>query len=226
VGIQDILELLQTNYCERAGPGAFDEPLNAVSNLAFVIAAALAVSQIRAFPPVSRGAKLLPWSLVAVSLASTIYHTLRSPVTFILDLLFLILFILGAIFLVLRKVMTKASVTAVVGALFIGIQIILLIFIPNDYLNGSISHLVTFVFVLLLMGLVANRYASLLKESVLISAFYALAIVFRTIDMALCTSLPIGTHFMWHIMGATAGFFVIRFVLMLEVASQRHLSEM
>jgi hypothetical protein len=219
VGIQDIFEILQTTYCERAGPGAFDEPLNAITNLAFVIAAALAGSRIKAYPTVSPWTRLLPWSLVAVAIASTVYHTLRSPITFAFDLLSLIVFILGAIFLVLRRAVVNTLQAAVIGILFLGFQIVLLILLPNDVLNGSISHLVTFLFVLLLMRLIANRYGSIISEGMPVAALYAVAIVFRTIDLTICPRLPIGTHFLWHLTGAVAGFFAIRFVLMLEMAS-------
>jgi hypothetical protein len=156
---------------------------------------------------------------VAVSLASTVYHTLRSPVTFVLDVLFLTIFILGAIFLVLRRVMVKASAVVFVGAAFVVFQIVLLIILPQDLLNGSISHLFTFLFVLLLMGLIAYRFGSLIRAGVPVVALYVVAIVFRTIDLTLCPWLPIGTHFLWHITGAVAGFFTIRLVLMLEMAS-------
>lgn len=218
MNLLDLLELLQTPYCERVGYGPFDEPLNAISNLAFVIAAVLAAKHIRAFPDTPCGAKWLPWILGAVAVGSTLYHTLRSPVTFVVDLLPLITFVLAGIFLVLRRFMAKLSEAVVVATAFIGLQIVVLIIAPNDFLNDSTPHVLTFVFILLLMVPIARRYYSLLWQVVPIVAFYALGIVFRTIDMVLCQWLPFGTHFLWHIAGAATGYYVVRFVSLSEVA--------
>jgi hypothetical protein len=205
------------------GHGPFDEPLNAISNLAFAIAAVLAAMRIRAFPGASSGAKRLSWTLGAVAVGSTLYHTFRSPVTFVVDLLPLIAFILGALFLVLRRFMAKPSEAIVVGTVFIGLQIIVLILVPNDFLNGSTPHMLTFGFVLLLLVPIVQRYDSLVWQVVPIATLYALGFVFRTVDMALCPWLPTGTHFLWHIAGAAAGYSVVRFVSMLEVAIQADL---
>jgi hypothetical protein len=220
VNLLTLLELLQTLYCERVGHGPFDEPLNAISNLAFAIAAVLAAMRIRAFPGASSGAKQLPWTLGAVAVGSTLYHTFRSPVTFVVDLLPLIAFILGAIFLVLRRIMTRSSEVIGVGTAFIGLQIVVLFVVPNDYLNGSTPHVLTFGFILLLMVPITRRYGSLVLQVVPIATLYALGIVFRTVDMALCPWLPTGTHFLWHIAGAAAGYSIVRFVSMIEVAVQ------
>jgi hypothetical protein len=161
--------------------------------------------------------------LGAVAVGSTLYHTFRSPVTFVVDLLPLITFILGAIFLVLRRFLAKPSEVILVSTAFIGLQIVVLIFVPNDFLNDSTPHVLTFGLILLLMVPIARRYGSLVWQVVPIATLYALGIVFRTVDMALCPWLPIGTHFLWHIAGAATGYCVVRFVSMNEVAAQAEL---
>ena len=43
---------------------------------------------------------------------------------------------------------------------------------------------------------------------------YALALVFRVIDEAVCPAVPIGTHFLWHSLNGFAAYLAIRcFVL-------------
>ena len=216
-----LLEILQTTYCERSGFGPFDEPLNVISNLAFAIAAVLAARPMRAFPGISPAARLLPWSLATVALGSTIYHTYRSAVTFVVDLLFLSAFIVLSIYLVLRKLLVSTSDAALLSTAFVGLQIALLILVPNDFLNGSTPHVATLLFLLQIKALTAHRYSSIEWYVVPLVIFYALAVVFRTIDMTICPWLPAGSHFLWHISASAAGFFVVRFVTLIEVATRR-----
>ena len=49
-----------------------------------------------------------------------------------------------------------------------------------------------------------SRRAALLGGMALISAIVALT--FRTIDLSVCASLPIGTHFLWHSFLSAGGF--------------------
>lgn len=207
----------QTTYCERSGPGPFDEPINVISSLAFAIAAVLAAGRMQGLPGLSRGARLLPWSLAMVSIGSTLYHTYRSPLTFLGDVIPLVVFIAGSIYLVLRKVLDGTAEIVLVSTGFVGFQIILLNLVPSDFLNGSTPHLINLLFISPIMALTIQRYDSLVLNVVAIGVFYALAFVFRTVDLSMCPWLPLGTHFLWHIAGAAAGFFVIRLVFVIEV---------
>lgn len=66
------------SYCERTGPGLWAEPLNAVSNLAFVVAAVVVLRRLRriAAPaaPVSV-VVLLVGLLPVIGVGSFIFHT-------------------------------------------------------------------------------------------------------------------------------------------------------
>jgi hypothetical protein len=116
--------------------------------------------------------------------------------------------------------MEKPSEAIIVSTAFIGLQIAGLILVPNDFLNDSTPHMLTLGLILMLMVPITRGFGSLVWRIVPIATFYALAIVFRTVDLAVCPMLPIGTHFLWHIAGAATGYFVVRFVSMLEVAVQ------
>jgi hypothetical protein len=214
------IELVQTPYCERLGPGPLAEPLNAVSNLAFIIAAVLAARRMREFANLSPEIRLLPWSLGVVAVGSTLYHTYRSPVTYILDVVPLTAFIAGSIFLVLRRVLGATSKALGVGAVFVLLQLLILIFVPMHFLNGSAPYLVAVLFIPLIMAWIARRYGSLAWQVIPVAVLFALAFVFRTIDGIVCPWLPVGTHFLWHITAAAAAYYVIRLVVSIEVADQ------
>ena len=88
-------------YCERTAPGFWNEPVNAVSNLAFIIAAVWAL-------PVALGrSRRDPLELLLIGLGgligvgSFLFHTLASPAAELVDVLpiwsFVTLFVLTVI---------------------------------------------------------------------------------------------------------------------------------
>jgi hypothetical protein len=218
LNLWSLIRLVQTPYCERLGPGPFAEPLNALSNLAFVIVAVLAAGRMREFANLSLATRLLPWSLGVVAVGSALYHTYRGPGTYILDVVPLTAFIAGSVILVLRKVLGGTSKAIGVGAAFVLLQLLLLIFIPRHFLNGSAPYLVAILFIPLIMAWIASRYGSLAWNIIPVAVLFALAFVFRTVDGIVCPWLPVGTHFLWHITAAAAAYYVIRLVVLIEVA--------
>ena len=76
-------------YCERLGPALWAEPLNALTNLAFLIAALLLLRE--QAPPSLR---VLPILLALVGLASLSFHTLATSLTGALDSAFIAVFVL------------------------------------------------------------------------------------------------------------------------------------
>jgi hypothetical protein len=145
-------------------------------------------------------------------MASALYHTYRSPASFFVDLLLLAVFMALSTFLALHRVMARQSLAWVLGVGLLLMQLLALLLLPNDAMNGSAPHLVTLVFVGLLGVAAVRRDRALARQVVPLFALYAAAVTFRTVDMTLCPWVPIGTHFLWHIAGATAGYFVIRLV--------------
>jgi len=221
VNLLALLDGLQTPYCERLGPGLFAEPLNAASNLAFLLAAWLAGAYLARHPGGRRWVRALPWSLAEVGLASGLYHTLRGPLTFAFDALSLLVFITLAIVLVLRWLRFSAAAIGLLAAGFIAAQAAALTLLPSGLLNGSQTYLVTLLFLLWLMLRVGRRRRELLRPLLPVLGLFSLAILFRTIDNTVCPWLPTGTHFLWHLCAAAAGYCVIRFVRRLEAPAAR-----
>jgi uncharacterized membrane protein (GlpM family) len=87
-------------YCERTGPEYWAEPVNALSNAAFLLAAAVMAARLR-------GARLpLGWAMVAVlaliGLGSFLFHTHANRLTGLMDVLPILAFILLYIFAATR----------------------------------------------------------------------------------------------------------------------------
>ena len=79
-------------YCERTSPDFWAEPVNAVTNLAFVLAAWMVWRLARRERALDTGMIALIGLIVAISLGSFLFHTLASELSRWLDILPIFIF--------------------------------------------------------------------------------------------------------------------------------------
>lgn len=188
-------------YCERTDFTYWSEPVNAVTNAAFLVAAGVMAWRLR-------GRRLpLAWALVAVLAAigvgSFLWHTHATRWAGLMDVLPILVFILIYIFAATRDFL---------GLRWWAALLAVALFLPYAFLvAGGLSRL--------LPGIGANAaYASvallilayglwLLPRSpatgrglLLGAAILAVSLTFRALDAPVCEVFPIGTHFMWHLL--------------------------
>lgn len=196
-------------YCERTGPGPWNEPLNAVTNLAFIVAGVMALQRWRAQPDLTWrngwDLLLLVALLYAIGIGSTLWHTFATRWAKSADtipiLLFINVFLLA--FLV-RLARLRWLGTLVCFALFHFLNRGVGDAFPRDFLNGSIFYGPTWVTLLVMTALLAVRAHPAARDFAFATAVFTLSLIFRTIDDPVCPALPIGTHFLWHVCNAIA----------------------
>lgn len=202
-------------YCERAGPGLWTEPLNAVTNLAFIAAALLALIALRSQP---REAPTRAWDLIllialvfAIGVGSGLWHTFATRWAELADVLPINLFIAVFLFAFLRRALGVSRWVSLAAVLaFEAISFALPVVLSPRLLNGSIVYLPAW---LLLLGFALElhrRRHPLERVFVAGSVIFSVSLVFRTVDPALCELLPIGTHFLWHLLNATLLYLLLR----------------
>jgi hypothetical protein len=193
-----------THYCERVGDGFWAEPVNAVTNLAFLLAAAALVHALRRTGYRTRqlwDLWLLAGLMLAVGLGSFLWHTLATPWSMWADVIPILLLI--DVFLL--SFLVRMAQLKPIGVLFwfgfyqvlnFGLQSLF----PPDFLNGSIFYLPTWA-TLLVMALYC-RHTGHPGEGLMLAAalVFTVSLVMRTADFALCGAWPWGTHFGWHIL--------------------------
>jgi hypothetical protein len=189
-------------YCERTVSGWWAEPLNAVTSLAYLAAAWSAWSLAQRRGILRPGLAVLIGLAVAIGIGSVAFHTVPSIGTRIADELPILLFQLLFLCLYARDVAGLSARAAAVGlAVFVAAAVWCRGY-PN-LLNGSLVYAPAVV-VTALIGchywLKAGSEHPLLLAA---AALLVLAVGLRTLDLALCPTFPIGTHFLWHL--ATAG---------------------
>ncbi len=190
-------------YCERLTPAYWAEPINAVTNAAFLIAAFIMWRRVR-----GQGmplAMLLVLILATIGIGSYLFHTHAQVWAALADVAPILLYILVYIFAINRDVWQMRPLpAAMVTALFIpyaAATLPLFQLVPG--LGGSAAYAPVPLLILIYAFLLRNRTPETAR-GLAIGAFILIAsITFRALDEPLCMQLPLGTHFMWHILNAT-----------------------
>jgi Ceramidase len=189
-------------YCERLDPGFWAEPVNAVTNAAFLIAAAVMAARLRGrHLPL---ANLLVAILALIGIGSFLFHTFAQTWAGLADTLPILLFILAYICAATRDLLAARPVWAWAAVLgffpFAAATVPLFGLIPG--LGSSAAYAP--VPVLIAAYSVALRRAApeTARGLAIGAALLVLSLTLRTIDEPLCAVLPLGTHFLWHILNA------------------------
>lgn len=188
-------------YCERTDAGFWSEPVNALTNAAFLIAAALCWRMTRDDP----GARSLAVILGLIGIGSFLFHTVAQVWSGLADVLPILAFIMlytGLATVRFLRAPRWAGILA--GALYVPFSALVsgLVERAVGTLNGSASYLP----VLLLIGAFALALRVRAPETArglgIGLALLAVSLTFRTLDRGICAAFPLGTHFLWHLLNA------------------------
>lgn len=196
------------SYCERAGDaGLWAEPINAITNIAFLIAAYFCYTQLRSLsaPRFRTHGDVFALTLImaAIGIGSTLWHTHVAHWSLLADVLPITLFIHVYLIAALRRLFGLAWWQVALGWLaYMGVQMAAEMFLPSDFLNGTIMYVPTY------LTLVAMTLALLAKKNndgrvfATVVAVWSVSLIFRTIDLEVCDIFPLGTHFLWHVLNS------------------------
>lgn len=198
-------------YCERTAIGLWNEPLNAVTNLAFIVAGLLLVVALRrAGPAVRRDPAILALTalLFAIGLGSGLFHTFATRWAVMADVIPIALFILLYMYLALRRL-----VAAPLWGCLLGVAVVLLLTVVMPLVFGfSVSTYGVALAAMLGVGgfLHFGRRHPAGPRILLAAGIFALSLALRTADEPLCAVLPFGTHFLWHLLNAVVLYSLVR----------------
>lgn len=185
-------------YCERLEPGLWAEPINAVTNAAFIIAAFMAYMLAKREGAVNARSLTLIALMCAIGIGSTLFHTFATKLTQLSDVLPILFYQIAFIWFYALYVIRLGAMKT--SGLFIVFMILTVMseMAPAHILNGSLSYAPSILF---LLGFGVWHFKTQQREPyilVLAGAVFTLSLVFRSVDMAVCDTLEIGTHFLWH----------------------------
>lgn len=189
------------NYCERTGPELWSEPLNAITNLAFIIAGLWGLSRARA-TGAGRTAEVLCWWVVAIGIGSGLFHTFANELTKWADILPIAIFTLAYTLYNLRRFLGFGWGAALaIFVAFYAVAGLITWFVP-DWLRlataGSTGYLPPFLALIFFGAWLVARGHPAGRYNLAAAAIFCFSVTFRAIDPVVCDSFPLGSHFMWH----------------------------
>ena len=187
-------------YCERLDVGIWAEPINAVTNFAFILAAI--IMWIRCKNLVE--GRVLAFLLFSIGCGSFLFHTFAQTWAAILDVTPILIFILTYIYAANRRFLVwskRMSITGVI--LFLPYQFLVVSILSSIQFFGSSAQYVPVAILIFFYSALLHKSKTNLSRELFVGAtILSLSIFARTIDEPLCLIVSVGTHFIWHILNA------------------------
>jgi len=203
--------------CERHELGWVGEPLNVLSSFAFI---AVAISIYRYYKREEDIARKWIWDIHALTVLcfiigvnSIVFHAFPTPTTELMDTLAIVFFIIiyfwSVLFRIGRCNLFQASIAFIA---FLGGTHILVHQFPRA-LNDSIGYLSSMI-ALIVIAVHLHLKARPSSQHFMLAALIGVCSLFcRAIDREICPMLPIGSHFLWHILNATLLFILLKQII-------------
>lgn len=185
-------------YCERLDASFWAEPINAMSNLSFIVAGFF-LWRLR-----SSRSKLMAILIILIGLGSFSFHTFANRLTGLIDVLAIALYLVTFAFLI-PKQWSRNSMLIQSGSVILLILSIVLAQLLITYLNPALPWLPPGMYLgawlALIMYALATQYSNLSAARFLWMAVivFPASLLSRQIDMPLCDSIG-GSHWLWHLL--------------------------
>ncbi len=202
--------------CERTGPQWWAEPLNILSSLSFFLVAVAIYRYYRRHPDIEGkwiwDVHLLTFLIFCIGIGSTLFHSLPSRTTELLDIVPIVLFINIFFFSIIVRIGKTNWFEALVCYLAFGGSTHVLVTQFPHAMNDSIGYLSS-MGALVMIAIHLHMQRRLSSHQFLLAALIGVvSLFFRAIDNAVCDQIPIGTHFLWHSCNA-----ILLYILMKQV---------
>ena len=193
-------------YCERLGPDFWAEPLNALSNASFVIAAALALFLALSMRRLTVPVGVLIALAALVGIGSFLFHTFANRWSDIADIVPIWTFVFVYILVAMHDFFGRSWASVLrIGIIIAVVAGVIFWLMPSGtdsnqtVLNGSEQYAPA-VLGLIVFGVLLERQRHPAASHVWIgTVIFLISLTFRTLDQSLCTIIPVGTHFGWHL---------------------------
>jgi len=190
-------------YCERLGPDFWAEPVNAISNLAFIIAALVGFREARRLGWRNGWITALCMLALCIGVGSFFFHTFAQRWAAVADVIPILLFIVTYLFAAAHYLFGLRWAIAVPAAIVaFGLALLarngVLQLATKEQLNGSegyapaLALLVGSAVILMLMRRPAAKWIGAA------AGVFIASLGTRIADVHVCDAFPAGTHFLWH----------------------------
>jgi len=206
-------------YCERTATGLLNEPLNALSNGAFLIAAYYGYRTAHRLDRLTWPVWVAVLLVASIGIGSSLFHTFANQWSELTDVIpiwtFVVWMVLVSIYGMSGGNIGRAAIGAlkifgVIGLVFWLVSGVIMTGPSASALTASLNGSEQYAPALIALYIFA--VATLWQKHPsgrwfgAAAAMFTLALMFRTVDIAVCTPFPYGTHWVWHLLnGAMIG---------------------
>lgn len=222
-------------YCERGiDPAFWAEPLNAVTNAGFIVAAFVGMAMIANLPSHQRSLwhVFFVINFLAIGVGSFLFHTMPSIQTAAADTGPIGIFMLAYLIFAMRRFvgaswfLTLAALAAFIGLMVIAFNLqcwdgrigFVLENVPigarAKCLNGSLGYAPAFAAIAIMAGWLSARRHMSAPMLFAAAITFAVSLAFRSLDQRLCGDFMlmghrVGTHFIWHLLNSLTLFILL-----------------
>lgn len=187
-------------YCERTDFTFWSEPVNALTNAAFLLAALV---MWRRTGGLAMG-RVLCVLLGVIGIGSFLFHTVATEWASMADVLPILFFILAYIF-VANRAYWRLGLWPALGAtalFFPYAAVTAPLFGRIGWLGSSAGYAPVALLILIYALALARRLPDVARGLGIGVGLLVLSLTFRTLDMPICETVPLGSHFLWHLLNA------------------------
>jgi len=185
-------------YCERLDASFWAEPINAISNLSFIVAGFF-LWRLRT-PRSSQMAFLV----ILIGLGSYSFHTFANRLTGLLDVLAIALYLVAFAFLI-PKQWSKNSLLIQLGSVLMLLVSIVLAQLLISYLKPALPWLPSGMYLGAWLALIMFAFVTQYTNKAAARFLWLAVVVFpasllsRQLDLPFCDSIG-GSHWLWHLL--------------------------
>ncbi len=201
-------------YCERLSADFWAEPINAITNIFFILAGILALRLWKNSAARSWDMLVMALLMFVVGIGSFIFHTVATRWASLADVLPIAIFINFSFGVFLYRTANAGLMASMLGVFFFALfSVAMQKMVPPEFLNRSGQYMAA---VTLLFGISLYSYAARIPSV----RYFAVALVtfivsltVRSFDMQICSAFPYGIHFMWHILNSVVMYMVFKGII-------------
>jgi len=199
-------------YCERLSTAFWAEPVNALSNFAFLLAAyflwRLPLPQGRSGVVMSR---ILTLMVAVIGVGSFLFHTVAQRWALFADVIPISVYQVLFLAFYVRKVARCNWLVTMCWVVFFFVVTYGVGRLPEQWLNGSVASYGSAWLFIGGLGVYHWRMRKIEPMAlVLATGVFTLSLVLRSMDMAVCPAIPLGTHMFWHLLNGVVLYLTTR----------------
>ena len=187
-------------YCERIDASFWSEPLNAVTNVIFLMTAIWVLRR----DGLNNKARALAFILGMIGIASFLFHSVATAWAGAIDVLSIVLFTLLYIFVATEDFLglSRRSALSVTLGFFPFSVVVGWLTLPLSFLGSTRIYIPMLVLISLYSLILYKKLPDVSRGLAIGALLLTISMFARSLDLPLCEIIPKGTHYLWHVINA------------------------